>query len=123
MKSLKLLVALLFVPALAHADDGILYFAGPPALMKSGAKIRMVSEFVLAKVRSTDAEVYCRFVLRNEGGATTARIGFPDGSDHDKEEDNDDKPQLKRFRSVVDGKPVRLSIQKTDPKTRSPSIT
>jgi hypothetical protein len=114
VNSLKLLVGLALAPVFAHADDGILYIAGPPELMKSGAKIRMVSEFVLAKVRSTHAKVYCRFVLRNEGGATTARIGFPDGSDHDKEgDDPDDKPLLKKFRSVVDGKPVRLSIQKS----------
>lgn len=101
----------------ADADDGILYYHGGPQLMKGGANIRMVQEFVRAKVGMKTAKVYCRFVFRNEGPATTARIGFPDGNEQDREHIDDPivlKPGLRGFRSCVDNRPVTVRVERAD---------
>jgi len=95
----------------ARADDGILYFFGAPELMHGESSIRMVREFVSAKVYKHHADVYCRFVLRNNGLPVDARIGFPDGSDHSYEDDQTPTPDLKHFRSRVDGKLVATRIE------------
>jgi hypothetical protein len=96
-----------------RADDGILYYQGIPQLMSGRTHIRMVQEFVLAKIGRKRARVYCRFVLRNEGKTSKARIGFPDGNDHDGEfTDVPTKPSLHNFRSSVDSHPISTHIMK-----------
>ena len=95
----------------AIADDGILYTSGAPRLMHGESNIRMVREKVTAKVYRKYSDVHCRFVFKNEGPATDARIGFPDGRDIGFEEG--DKPyfSLEHFRSAVDGRAVALKME------------
>ena len=115
-----LLAALSFLAFPAHcaqADDGILFYHGEPELLRGGGTIRMTQEFVRAKIYKDKAKVYCRFWLHNDGKAKTVRVGFPDGSDHDREyTDEPEKlePVLEKFRSTVNGRPVRVRLVRTD---------
>lgn len=101
---------------LARADDGVLYERGGPRLMKGNGTIRMVQEFVRAKVGTVAAKFYCRFVLKNEGPGTVARIAFPDGAMPDDDPDASPSAVLKHFRSCVDGAPVRTETRRADAK-------
>jgi hypothetical protein len=109
-KSMLLLV--IAACASARADDGVLYFHGPPKLLKGGSHIRMVQEYVLAKIGETKADVYCRFVFHNMGGPSVVRVGFPDGVENH-EEDGNLKPAFKQFHSSVDGHAVATKMVKT----------
>jgi len=102
---------LLAVGVAARADDGILYSFGAPKLMHGESTVRMVREFVSAKVYTAHADVYCRFVIRNDGPPVNARIGFPDGSDHIYEDGETPGPDMEDFRSRVDGNPVSTRVE------------
>lgn len=110
----QLLAALgvLVISSVARADDGILYKFGAPKLMHGESSIRMVSEVVTAKVYHDHADVHCRFVFRNGGGGPVdARIGFPDGSDLSGEDGGKPTPDLKNFRSRVDGRATATRVE------------
>jgi hypothetical protein len=102
----------------AGADDGWLYFNGAPKLMYGMSQIRMVREFVRVKIYEGHSRVYCRFVFRNDGPATVARIGFPDG---DTRTDDDQgyakgaklKSSMGSFRSCVDGKATAITLERS----------
>ncbi|MBS1717898.1 MAG: hypothetical protein JSS72_09230 [Armatimonadetes bacterium] len=119
MKTLTVAL-LLALAACMVADDGVLYEFGAPRLMKGHPSIRMVQEFVRAKVLPPNkhhrkefawpsAKVYCRFVFRNDGPATTVKIGFPDICTNREEEDT--TPDLMNFHSEVDGQPVGIRYE------------
>jgi len=110
-RRILLVIAILTLPIGALADDGVLYYYGAPRLMHGESRIRMVSEVVSARVYRDHADVHCRFEFQNDGAATMARIGFPDGNDHDFEDDEPPTAHLKNFRSTVDGKPDALKIE------------
>jgi hypothetical protein len=103
----------LSVVGIANGDDGILYFQGMPHLLSGKCPVRMVQEYVHAKIGPRSARVYCRFVFRNEGDTVRLRIGFPDGNSHDGEDPGSKpSPSLRSFRSVIDGQPVATSVQR-----------
>ncbi|HUV04424.1 MAG TPA: stalk domain-containing protein [Armatimonadota bacterium] len=63
----------------AHADDGAVHgVGGTIAPMVEHPTVRMVREKVDAKLDWGGAKVRCEFVFKNEGPATTVKIGFPE---------------------------------------------
>jgi hypothetical protein len=104
-------IGALCLMACAWSDDGILYFYGTPELMHGESRIRMVSEVVTARVCRDHADVHCRFVFHNDGGAMSARIGFPDRYEPPPEGDEKPRPSLKNFRSTVDGRVVAVRFE------------
>jgi len=109
----RLLVVVLLVWAVsAHGDDSAVYeTAGAVAPMGNHPTVRMVREKVDAKLDLFSAQVRCEFVFKNEGPATTVKMGFPEqGYEYDPDGDKQSKPVkgsgYKGFRSWVDGKPV-----------------
>lgn len=112
-KCLGVLFALLVLTTeLCVADEAHMGATGGSLKMMEGHKsIRMVSEYVKLRVQATRVDVYCKFIFRNEGRATTVRMGFPEDCVYD--DDGFDY-----FRSRVDAKHVSLR----QIKPRSPEL-
>lgn len=65
----------------------------------------MVDEVIYIRIGKTDMTADCRFTFRNEGAATSARIGFPDVFGN-AEASDEPRSVYKSFASYVDGKRV-----------------
>jgi hypothetical protein len=72
----------------------------------------MVSEVVRLHVGKRIVRADCRFVFRNEGPATTVKMGFPD--EDSAREGEKGKSVFKSFRSWVDGRSVTTRIEEDD---------
>ena len=93
-----------------QADDSAIYGVGGSVelLKPEHSTIRMVRERVDVVMRSHDSpEVRCEFLFKNEGKATTVKMGFPDRCGGDVTLSS----SLRDFRSWVDGKPVKTRIE------------
>lgn len=75
--------------------------------MGSHPTVQMVSEKVTMTIHRDHADVDCLFVFKNHGAKATVRMGFPDW---DSNHEPGDGPILERFRSKVDGKPVKTYL-------------
>lgn len=98
---------LLLLPAL---NDGWIGEYGTPKLMDGHPSVRMVAEKIVARVHAEHAEVECRFWFKNEGPATTVRMGFPDSDSDPPIEGEPVKSIYDRFESFVDGKRVATEL-------------
>ena len=100
--------AFLAIPASVHADDGAsIGLGGAMRLMHGHPSIRMVSEEVHIKL--PEEAVDARFVFKNEGPATTVRMGFPDEAGGEgAPEEGGRLTRFDRFASYVDGQPVKV---------------
>jgi hypothetical protein len=80
--ALLVLLLLAITPRPVRADDGaVLGEGGAMAPMREHPSIRMVSERVVADLTLEGPDVVdCVFRFRNEGPATTVRMGFPESS-------------------------------------------
>jgi len=101
------LVAIASLIAWAN-DTAVVAVSGNIAPMGSHPSIRMISERVEAKLGWDTAAVRCEFIFKNEGKATTVKIGFP-------EQAYGDVSPIKQssfvsFKSWVDGKPVKTKF-------------
>ncbi len=106
--ALTVLLVSLSVVACAN-DAAVRGVGGAVAPMDSHPSIRMVREKVDARIGRDDVKVRCEFVFKNEGPATTVKMGFPEWSWGDSA-----RPivttEFKSFKSWVDGKPVGTKL-------------
>jgi hypothetical protein len=111
-----LLLAVLFAaiivsdPLYAFADDGYAGGVGENPMPQNSKDIVMDSEVVNVILHKEFAEVECAYRFRNEGGAQTVTMGFPNQTSLEIEEGNQGIG-IAMFRAFADGKelPVRLS--------------
>jgi hypothetical protein len=102
----SLIVLLLLLPTLVFADDGAIEGVGGNIKLLRGHKtIRMVSEDV--RIKLPEGSVRATFVFRNEGPATTVKIGFPESGDN-AGPTSERKSGFGYFRSYVDGQRIRV---------------
>lgn len=90
-------------------NDGWVGYSGSPRVLGSHPTIRMVSERIDVTIHRWIAHVDCRFTFKNEGPATSVRIGFPDQGDNDLVGD-ETRSIYEHFRSYVDNKRVRTEL-------------
>jgi hypothetical protein len=110
-KCLALLAVLLCGVASAWADDGAMDGVGGALhAMQEHPSIVMQSEVVNVRIANYTADVRCLFVFHNTGRATTVKMGFPESGWGDAV-DAANPRGFDRFRSWVDGKPVRTKIE------------
>jgi len=102
-----LLVSLwLIVSSAANGNDtAVRGVSGTIQAMDAHPTVRLVREKVHARLTWEGAKVRCEFVFRNEGPATTVKMGFPERASGDVRPT--EEPALKNFRSWVDGREVR----------------
>lgn len=102
---LPLFVLSLLLFSGAIANDGWVGYTGAPRIEGKHPTIRMVDEVIHIRIGKTEMTADCRFTFKNEGNATSARIGFPD---HNSNAEAFDKAKsvYKSFVSYVDGKRV-----------------
>lgn len=116
-------VLLLFLSVAACANDGaITGVGGTITPMQGHPSVRLVREKVDVRIGWESAKVRCEFVFKNEGPATTVKMGFPEeatGVDVGPIRSSD----LKNFSSWVDGKPVKTTFVPTRPGPASPGET
>lgn len=106
----------------AVADDGGISFGGNPHLLKGHPSIAMQSEVVKMDIGETLIKVDCTFVFRNDGAASTVRMGFPDqGLGAEEPYQGDPVPTgpslhgtFLTYESYIDGKKVPTKIVPTD---------
>lgn len=123
-KCLGLMLLLGFaITCAALADDGgVIGVGGAVELMHpEHSSVRMVSERVDVKITRgieqwevPTAKVRCVFYFRNEGPATTVKMGFPEDSYADAVDTRSMTSKLEHFQSWVDGKRIgtRLLLDK-----------
>ncbi len=98
-------IGLLLLCTSVRADDGAVHgVGGSVALLEAHPSIRMVWERVDVKLGWETAKVRCRFIFRNEGPATTVKIGFPEKAWG---EGSTATSNFKNFKSWVDGKQIK----------------
>lgn len=107
MKRFFLLALLALAAPLARANDGSITWGEAPSLTKNHPWVEMRSEVVRLKVGTRQTRVECDFVFVNHGPACTVRMGFPDHTDDDHEEQST-VTYFKGFRSFVDGREVKV---------------
>lgn len=106
MKRLFIVLGLLLTCATLHADDSAVRgLGGTVAPMKQHPTVRMVSEKVDIKLGWERAEVRCTFVFKNEGPATTVKMGFPEQAWGDV--GSITKSDYLHFSSWVDGRSIQ----------------
>ncbi|MCE5200498.1 MAG: hypothetical protein ABFD54_14035 [Armatimonadota bacterium] len=116
MKTIWVVAFLFTCNALVVADDGGVHGVGGSAelIKPEHSSIRMIREQVNAQVlRSwrTPPRVRCEFVFKNEGKATTVKMGFPEMSAGELAPIPDKNvTALDGYLSWVDGKPVKTRI-------------
>lgn len=109
MKRLLIILGLLLICTISQADDSAVRgLGGTVAPMKQHPTVRMISEKVDVKLGWEGAEVRCRFVFKNEGPATTVKIGFPEQAWGYAGPIT--KSDYKHFSSWVDGKKVNTKF-------------
>ncbi len=105
-----LCAAVLFTVRLLADDSAMSRGAGGAvAPMVGHPSVRMVSEKVNIRLTDEDARVRCEFVFKNEGKACVVKMGFPDKGWSSGEGSTG---KLSKFRSWVDGKPVKCVYRK-----------
>lgn len=108
---LSALILLLLSAVHALANDGWVGYSGAPRIEGKHPTVRMVDEVIHIKIGRTHMTADCRFTFKNEGNATSVRIGFPD---HDSDNYLDPKKGIQSiynsFKSYVDGKPIRTKL-------------
>ncbi len=118
-----LLVLLVSLSVVACANDAAIHgVGGAIAPMDGHPSVRMVREKIDARINWDSVKVRCEFVFKNEGPATTVRMGFPEeasGVDVGPIK----KSRLSGFRSLVDGKPVKTTFVPTKSDADSDSET
>ncbi|HEY0867000.1 MAG TPA: hypothetical protein VGE01_06470 [Fimbriimonas sp.] len=92
------------------ANDTWLVQGGSPITRRKHPTVRMREEHVRMWVYWNHVDTDCTFVFVNDGPATSVRIGFPD--DAYRELPEDFAPELKGFRSWVNGVPVATKFEK-----------
>jgi hypothetical protein len=92
------------IAAIAEPNDGWVGYGGAPKLMKGHPTVRLVDERVVLYIKKKTKVVDCSFVFKNEGPATTVRMGFPDQDSSYDVEGEQQKSTFNYFRSYVDGK-------------------
>ncbi len=115
----------LFVPV--RADDGGIAWGGSPKLLSTHPSVSMQSEVIRITLNNDTETVDCNFVFKNNGMATTVRMGFPDGADGtmDAEEEVDTQadpnwrkkpmqPLFTSFKSWVNGVPTKTTLIRAD---------
>ena len=115
MKWMLMAVSIFWLFTAAHADDSAMFeVAGTVAPMGSHPTVRMLREKVDIKLGLFSAKVRCEFVFKNEGSATTVKMGFPEVGYEYHPELQQSKQTEKRtqthFESWVDGKPVKTTF-------------
>lgn len=105
---LAVVLALLgLLPGLALANDTALSVRGGLAgAMSEHPSIRMVTALITADLHNHYSLVQCEYLFRNEGPATTVSMGFPSLPGYGDVPDLEVAPELRDFRSWIDGKPV-----------------
>lgn len=113
MRLQSLTICLICLCITGYADDGAMSgVGGTVSLLSEHQSVRMVREKVDAKISWETATVRCEFVFKNEGKATTVKMGFPEDAG------GDALPLAKShfgsFRSWVDGKPAKTTFVLTN---------
>lgn len=106
---LSALIFLLCCATQAISNDGWVGHAGTPRIEGKHPTIRMVDEVIVIKIGAETMTADCRFTFKNEGAATTARIGFPDVSSN-AESWEKARSIYRSFASYVDGKRVQTKF-------------
>jgi len=105
MAGLALAAGVVCLAATGWGDDGAVEgVGGAMHAMRAHPSIVMQSETVDAVISAKGADVKCVFTFRNEGPATTVKMGFPEQGWGDI--DYEHATGFSSFRSWVDGKPV-----------------
>lgn len=99
-----ILLMMLGLPAFAN-DSAVYGVGGALRPMDEHPSVRMLRERIDARLTKAQAWVRCEFVFKNDGPATTVKIGFPERSWGDVSRRT--RPSFAEFRSSVDGRPVR----------------
>ena len=105
----RLIFTLMSIAALGAANDAWVGYSGSPKLMKGHPTVRMVSEVVKITVYKEYLLADCRFVFKNEGPATSVRMGFPDWASSD-DGIGPKKSNYTWFKSNVNGKAVKTKL-------------
>lgn len=113
MKKLLMISAVFAFSMTTHANDSAFGGVGGTAypLNKGQTQVRMVSEHVY--VQLPECKVKTVFVFKNEGPATTVKMGFPEEGFYANSKlfvSKNGKSSFKYFRSRVDGKPVQTQL-------------
>lgn len=109
---MKLALTALFAVLLINtsdANDGWAVYLGGEQSVRPHPQIRMIKEYITIDVGDHSAWVTCTFWFRNGGPSTSVGMAYPDESTSTS--DGVAVPQLKDFRSSVDGKPVETQFQ------------
>jgi hypothetical protein len=111
-----LLVSLwLIVSSAANGNDtAVRGVGGTIQAMDAHPTVRLVREKVHARLTWEGAKVRCEFVFRNEGPATTVKMGFPEESSGGVEPMKESS--FKGFRSYVDGRLASTSFILSKPR-------
>lgn len=124
LRIMLILASLALIAGKSEANDGGIAFGGSPKLLKSHPSVSMKSETIRMHVGQDVVTVDCRFVFRNNGPATTVRMGFPDEAAGEQAREVGDvdeqgreiwkttppRSNFKSFKSYVDGKPVKTTL-------------
>lgn len=102
-------LGLLVAAGHAAANDGWIGNGGSPKLMAPHPTVRMLREKVRIYVDKDKITVEADFWFRNGGPTTSTNVGFPDESS-----DPGETPDLKGFRSWIDGKPVATKFETSE---------
>jgi hypothetical protein len=111
---IPLILSLALAASLAVADDGgVRGIGGSVELIHpEHSSVRMVRETVDAKLNlgNDPPHVRCVFVFKNEGKATTVKMGFPEVSGGELADPASRHTDLRGFKSWVDGKQVKTRL-------------
>lgn len=110
-KLVKLYVLILAatLSAVAWSNDGWIGHSGAPRIEGKHPTVRMAEETITIKIGRDTMTADCRFTFKNEGAATTARIGFPDVNSNAESFDKA-RSIYHTFVSYVDGKRTRTKF-------------
>lgn len=110
----KYAFAALTLATIASANDSYVSASGGTVTpLKSNPSVRMVREDIYVKL--PDGTVEARFVFKNEGPATTIKMGFPEESYNMGEMKKGQQSRFKYFKSWINGKPVSVARKTVAP--------
>jgi hypothetical protein len=102
----------------AGADDSALsYSSGMVSLLDEHPTVRMATCAIAADIYERESKVRCQFEFVNEGGSTMVTMGFPAYAGYEGGE-RSAAPQLRDFRSWVDGKEIATEMAAGEEESR-----
>lgn len=94
-------------------NDSAMYVSGAPSSLMGKTTVRMVREQISIHIGKS-CLYECEFEFKNDGPTQNVKIGFPDESHGmiGPAEDPKPRPQIRNFKSWVDGAEVDVKIEK-----------